>query len=129
MLCWCQRIFPEEALDTLNKGNTILPSHTDRLKTPGVDISTGSLGQGASLAAGAALADKIDGKTSYTYMILGDGELDEGQVWESALFAAHHKLDHLITFVDVMVNSWMELQTKCVLLEALRISLGHLVIM
>ena len=93
--------FPEEALDTLNKGNTILPSHTDRLKTPGVDISTGSLGQGASLAAGAALADKLDGKTSYIYMILGDGELDEGQVWESALFAAHHKLDHLITFVDV----------------------------
>ena len=93
--------FPKEALDTLNKGNTILPSHTDRLKTPGVDISTGSLGQGASLAAGAALADKLDGKTSYIYMILGDGELDEGQVWESALFAAHHKLDHLITFVDV----------------------------
>lgn len=93
--------FPEEALDTLNKGNTILPSHTDRLKTPGVDMSTGSLGQGASLAAGAAFADKIDGKTSYTYLILGDGELDEGQVWESVLFAAHQKLTHLITFVDV----------------------------
>ena len=93
--------FSEEALDTLNKGNTILPSHTDRLKTPGIDISTGSLGQGASLAAGAALADKLEGKASYIYVILGDGELDEGQVWESVLFAAHHKLSNLITFVDV----------------------------
>ena len=92
--------FPEEALDTLNKGNTILPSHTDRLKTPGVDVSTGSLGQGASLAAGVAFADKIVGKKSYTYLILGDGELDEGQVWEAALFAAHRKLTNLITIVD-----------------------------
>lgn len=93
--------FPEEALETLNQGGTILPSHTDRLHTPGVDVSTGSLGQGASLAAGVAFADQIDHKTSYTYLILGDGELDEGQVWESALFVAHHKLTNLITFVDV----------------------------
>lgn len=92
--------FKEEILDTLNKNNTILPSHTDRLKTPGVDMSTGSLGQGASLAAGAAFADKLDGKKNYTYLILGDGELDEGQVWEAALFAAHQKLTNLITFVD-----------------------------
>lgn len=93
--------FPEEVLETLNKENTILPSHTDRIKTPGVDVSTGSLGQGASLAAGLAFADKIDKKESYTYLILGDGELDEGQVWEAALFTSHQKLANLITFVDV----------------------------
>lgn len=92
--------FEESILDTLNKNNTILPSHTDRLKTPGVDMTTGSLGQGASLAAGAALADRLDGKENYTYLILGDGELDEGQVWESALFVAHQRLTNLITFVD-----------------------------
>lgn len=92
--------FPMEELLTLNKNNTILPSHTDRLKTPGVDLTTGSLGQGASLAAGAAFADKLNGNKSYTYLILGDGELDEGQIWECALFAAHRKLSNLITFVD-----------------------------
>ncbi len=93
--------FDESVLDTLNQNNTILPSHTDRLKTPGVDMTTGSLGQGASLAAGAAFADKIDGRNNDTYLILGDGELDEGQVWESLLFSAHHRLSNLITFVDV----------------------------
>lgn len=63
-------------------------------------MTTGSLGQGASLAAGAAFADKLDKRDSFTYLILGDGELDEGQVWESLLFAAHHRLSNLITFVD-----------------------------
>lgn len=92
--------FKEEILDTLNQNNTILPSHTDRMKTPGIDMTTGSLGQGASLAAGAAFADKLDGKKNYTYLILGDGELDEGQVWESALFVAHNYLTNIITFVD-----------------------------
>lgn len=92
--------FPMEALDTLNRGGTMLPSHTDRLKTPGIDLTTGSLGQGASLAAGAAFADKLDGRDNYTYLILGDGELDEGQVWESIMFAAHQKLSRLIIFVD-----------------------------
>ena len=92
--------FEESILDTLNKNDTILPSHTDRLKTPGVDMTTGSLGQGASLAAGAAFADKLNGKSNYTYLILGDGELDEGQVWEAALFVAHRHLSNLITFVD-----------------------------
>lgn len=93
--------FDEAALDTLNQNNTILPSHTDRAKTPGVDMTTGSLGQGASLAAGAAFADKLNNASNYTYLILGDGELDEGQVWESVLFAAHNHLSNLITFVDV----------------------------
>lgn len=92
--------FEEDVLDTLNKNNTILPSHTDRTKTPGVDMTTGSLGQGASLAAGAAFADQLDGRENYTYLVLGDGELDEGQVWETMLFAAHRRLTHLITFVD-----------------------------
>ncbi len=92
--------FPQEALDTLNRGGTMLPSHTDRLKTPGIDLTTGSLGQGASLAAGAAFADKLDCRDNYTYLILGDGELNEGQVWESVMFAVHQKLSRLITFVD-----------------------------
>lgn len=92
--------FDENVLDTLNQNHTTLPSHTDRMKTPGVDVTTGSLGQGASLAAGVAFADKLNESVSYTYLILGDGELDEGQVWESALFAAHNHLSNLITFVD-----------------------------
>lgn len=92
--------FPMEELLTLNKNGTILPSHTDRLKTPGVDLTTGSLGQGTSLAAGAAMADKLDGRDNFTYLIVGDGELDEGQVWECALFTAHHNLCNLITFID-----------------------------
>lgn len=92
--------FDEAALDTLNQNDTMLPSHTDRMKTPGVDMSTGSLGQGASLAAGAAFSDKLNGASNYTYLILGDGELDEGQVWESVLFAAHNHLANLVTFVD-----------------------------
>ncbi len=92
--------FPMEELLTLNKNGTILPSHTDRLKTPGVDLTTGSLGQGASLAAGAAFADKLDGQENYTYLIVGDGELNEGQIWEFALFTAHQNLCNLVTFVD-----------------------------
>jgi transketolase len=92
--------FPLDTLKTLNQNGTSLPSHADRLKTPGVDMSTGSLGQGASTAVGLALADKNDGKDVYTYLILGDGECQEGQVWESVLFAGQHKLSNLITFVD-----------------------------
>lgn len=93
--------FPLDTLFTLNQNGTILPSHTDRLKTPGVDVSTGSLGQGASLALGLAFADQKDGRSDrYTYLILGDGECQEGQIWESLLFASHHKITNLITFVD-----------------------------
>lgn len=93
--------FPLDMLKTLNQNGTNLPSHTDRLKTTGVDMSTGSLGQGASTAVGLALADKNDGKDKiYTYLILGDGECQEGQVWESALFAAQQNICNLITFVD-----------------------------
>ena len=92
--------FPMEELKTLNRLGTRLPSHCDRNRTPGIDMSTGSLGQGASTAAGIALADKIANRSSYTYLVLGDGECNEGQVWEMAMFAAHQKLDHLIAFVD-----------------------------
>lgn len=92
--------FPMEELGTINAPHTRLPSHCDRSKTPGIDISTGSLGQGMSTAIGVALGNKLSGKDSYTYLVLGDGECQEGQVWEGALFAPQHKLDHLIAFVD-----------------------------
>lgn len=92
--------FPVEELRTINQPGTRLPSHCDRNRTPGVDISTGSLGQGMSLAIGVALGNQMKGLHSYTYLVLGDGECQEGQVWEGALFAPQHKLDHLIAFVD-----------------------------
>lgn len=92
--------FPKEWLATLNQGGTRLPSHTDRLKTPGVDMSTGSLGQGASTACGLALADRMQGRGARTFLILGDGELDEGQVWEAMLFIADKSLVNLVTIVD-----------------------------
>ncbi len=92
--------FPMDALKTLNKPRTILPSHCDRLKTPGIDMTTGSLGQGMSTALGIALGNRMRGRDNYTYCILGDGELQEGQVWEGAQFAAQQKLDHFIVFID-----------------------------
>lgn len=92
--------FSMEALATINTGGTILPSHCDRNKTPGVDMSTGSLGQGMSTAIGIALAQKMDKIEARTFLILGDGECDEGQVWEGAMFAAQHKISNLIAFVD-----------------------------
>lgn len=92
--------FPLDALDTLNRNGTILPSHCDRRKTPGIDMTTGSLGQGISSAIGIALAGRLKRDDSYCYLVLGDGECDEGQVWEGALFAAHHKVANLIGFVD-----------------------------
>jgi transketolase len=92
--------FPKEELMTLNKPKTNLPSHCDRNKTIGIDMTTGSLGQGMSTAIGIALGNRLDRRDSYTYLILGDGECDEGQVWEGALFAHHHKLAHLIAFID-----------------------------
>ncbi|MDP6523413.1 MAG: transketolase [Kiritimatiellia bacterium] len=93
--------FPVEDLLTLNTGGTNLPSHCDHNKTTGIDMTTGSLGQGVSSAIGIALGNRLDGRDNYTYLVIGDGECDEGQVWEGAMFAAHHKLDRLIAFVDV----------------------------
>lgn len=92
--------FPVEMLQTLNKPGTNLPSHCDRTKTPGVDMTTGSLGQGTSEAVGVALGNKIAGRDSYTYLFVGDGEANEGQVWEAAASAVGFGLDHLICFVD-----------------------------
>lgn len=92
--------FPLEWLSTLNVPGTRLPSHCDRNQTPGIDMTTGSLGQGMSTAIGLCLGDSILGRDSYTYLILGDGELNEGQIWEGAQFAGHHKMDHLIAFCD-----------------------------
>lgn len=92
--------FPMEWLKTLNKGGTNLPSHADRLRVPGVDMSTGSLGQGISAAAGICLANRLMGRDSWTYCVVGDGECNEGQVWEACQTAAHQKLDHFVVFVD-----------------------------
>ena len=92
--------FPMEMLRTLNQPGTNLPSHCSRVHTPGVDLTTGSLGQGISTAIGAALASRILGGKNYAYCIVGDGECDEGQIWEGALLAAHQKLSNMILFVD-----------------------------
>ena len=93
--------FPMEWLETLNIPGTHLPSHCDRNRTPGVDMTTGSLGQGISTAAGMALGFKLDSKPNRVFAVIGDGECDEGQIWEGALFCAHHELDNMILFIDV----------------------------
>jgi transketolase len=95
-----KNFFPLEWLKTLNANGTRLPGHCNMRETPGIDMSTGSLGQGASLAAGIALGMKIKNLSARAYLILGDGECDEGQVWEMALFAAQRGLDNLVGFVD-----------------------------
>jgi transketolase len=92
--------FPKDWLLTLNKGGTKLPSHCDRNLTPGIDMTTGSLGQGFSAALGIALGLRMDKIPAKVYTIIGDGESNEGQVWESALFAGAHKLSNLIAFTD-----------------------------
>ncbi|WP_437887152.1 transketolase [Phytobacter sp. V91] len=92
--------FPLEELLTLNENGTRLPSHPDRLKTPGVDATTGSLGQGISIAAGMALSHKLDERANRVFCIVGDGELNEGQCWEALQFIAHHRLNNLTVFID-----------------------------
>ena len=92
--------FPLEQLFTLNTDRTFLPSHPDRLKTPGVDATTGSLGQGISIAAGIALSHQLRGKSNRTFCIVGDGELNEGQCWEAFQFIAHRNLTNLCVIVD-----------------------------
>ncbi len=92
--------FDISLLDTLNRPNTTLPSHCDMKLTTGIDMSTGSLGQGFSAATGMAAAAKVDKKPLYIYTIIGDGESQEGQIWEAAMFAAGRKLDNLIAFTD-----------------------------
>lgn len=92
--------FPYEELKTLNRPGTRLPSHCDRNKTPGVDMTTGSLGQGTSLAAGMALGDRLKGRPSRTFLLVGDGESNEGQVWEALAFASAKKLSNLVVLLD-----------------------------
>ena len=92
--------FPMDWLKTLNKGGTRLPSHADRLRVPGIDMSTGSHGQGISTAAGICWANRLLGRDVWTYCIVGDGECEEGQVWEACIAAATQKLDRFIVFVD-----------------------------
>ncbi len=92
--------FPPEELLTLRKYPSRLQGHPDMNSTPGVDMSAGSLGLGISAAAGMALAGKIDGKSYRVYTVVGDGESEEGQVWEACMFAAHYKLDNLCVVID-----------------------------
>jgi transketolase len=95
-----QGFFSRCLLGTMNENGTMLPSHVDRIRTPGVDMTAGSLGQGLSAAIGMALAARMDGRKHDLYCIIGDGESNEGQVWEAAMFAGHHKLDNLIAICD-----------------------------
>ena len=92
--------FDKAALSTLRQADSFLQGHPDMKGTPGVDMSTGSLGLGFSSACGMALAAKLDGKDYRTYAIVGDGESEEGQIWEAAMFAAHYKLDNLCLVID-----------------------------
>jgi transketolase len=92
--------FPKEALWTLRLPESILQGHPDMRLTPGVEMSTGSLGQGLSVACGMALAARIDEKDYNVYCMLGDGEVQEGNVWTGAMFAAHERLDNLIAILD-----------------------------
>jgi len=92
--------FPVEELATLRKLDSRLQGHTDMTLTPGVEMSAGALGQGLSFGIGVALAGRLDRKDYRVYVLLGDGECDEGQVWEAAMAAAHYKLDNLTAIVD-----------------------------
>ena len=92
--------FPTEDIKTFRKTGSYLQGHPDMKHIPGIDMSTVSLGQGVSAAGGMALAAKLDNKDYRVYTVLGDGELEEGQVWEQAMFAAHYKLDNLTAFID-----------------------------
>ena len=92
--------FPASWLPTMNADGTRLPSHADERTVPGVDATTGSLGQGLSFACGMALAAKMNHRSHTVFCIIGDGESDEGQVWEAAMFAGHRKLDNLVAICD-----------------------------
>ena len=100
---------PFDELKTLRKSGSRLEGHPDRKKVPGVDASTGSLGQGISQACGMALAGKISCESYKVYTILGDGEIEEGMVWEAAMFAAHYQLDNLVAIVD---NNGLQIDGK-----------------
>lgn len=92
--------FPKQELKTINADGTRLPSHADRLQTPGIDMTAGSLGQGLSAACGFAMAARIRKQAHDIYCIIGDGESDEGMIWEAAMFAGHNRLDRLVAITD-----------------------------
>lgn len=92
--------FPKEELSTLRSINSRPQGHPDNRKTPGVETSTGSLGQGLSVGIGMALGFKLANRGNYVYVLVGDGELNEGQMWEAAMFANHHKIDNITVLVD-----------------------------
>jgi transketolase len=92
--------FPVEELSTLRKLDSRLQGHTDRTLTPGVEMSAGSLGQGLSYGIGIALAGRLDKRDYQVYVLLGDGECEEGQVWEAAMFAPHHRMDNITAIID-----------------------------
>ena len=105
------RFFPKEELMTLRKINSRLQGHPDRVKTPGIEISGGSLGQGLSVGNGMALAARLDKKNYRVYVLLGDGEMQEGQVWEAAMSAANFKLDNVCAILDkngLQNDEWVE---------------------
>ena len=98
--------FPKENLSTLRQIGSILQGHPDRRKTPGVEISTGSLGNGLSVGIGIALAAKLSKKDYHTYVLVGDGECDEGEIWEAAMAASKYKLDNLTAFsLGIFLNT------------------------
>lgn len=101
--------FPVEDLKTLRHIDSYLQGHPVMGKVPGVDMSTGSLGQGISAACGMALSGKLDNETYHVYAVLGDGEIEEGQVWEAAMFAAHYQLDNLTAIID---NNGLQIDGK-----------------
>lgn len=102
--------FDISELKTLRQMGSMLQGHPNMNYVPGIDMSTGSLGQGISTAVGMALAGKIDNKDYRVYSLLGDGELEEGEVWEAAMSASHYKLDNLTAFID---NNGLQIDGKC----------------
>jgi Transketolase, N-terminal subunit len=114
--------FPLSDLLLLNKNGSNLPSHCNRFHTLGVDACTGSLGQGGSIGAGIALGLKAKGFDSYVYVIYGDGECDEGQVWETALFAAHHRLIPNSLLIEIINNLMVGQRISVMLVIFLRSS-------
>ena len=91
---------PKDQLNTLRRLGSIYQGHPDKRFIPALEASTGSLGQGLSIGLGMALAARLDGRPTRVYVVLGDGEIQEGQIWEAAMFGAHHKVDNLVAIVD-----------------------------
>ena len=112
--------FPKDWLKTLNALGTNLPSHCDMNKTPGIDMTTGSLGQGLSAAVGCAIASRLSADGALIYCILGDGESQEGQIWEAAMYGAQQKLDNLIAFTDCNQKQIVRRQPSMILMNTIK---------